>query len=493
MLSGWSVRRSRVRRSILVVVGTVAALASTAAGAAAQSQLFVTDYERPRAGDSSISGPHPDGDRVVWAERRFPRMHLRSLATDGTVTGIGSVLDAPRGPDNPLYWDLAVGEGRLAFAQAHTECTDQFCRDYRITTNELHLGSIGGPYTLVASCQAGAPGCSFGPRCPRGGPKYRGLVLVAGMFSYSESCDDGRFVTRDLATGEEFSFPGSQAPHGWTGTGRYLAVLESDEPSPAVYDFVVYDVTTGQQLYRVEDRPPYGALGEDGLLAFFDPSSGQVSWADPSEPFLHPVARLTPTFGPELTVRKRTIAVVTPDSSRSALEHHVIDTAGNRQSQVDSERTADWGFDGRRLAWISEPCALAVIRIWDPGDDPPYLADARCPAAAVRDASSHVGRRGRIFVKARCPRRPKLGCSGTMRLVAKAGRRPPRRDLGEPTYAITSGDRERLKLKLSRKNRRFIRRHGTVRVVAISRAVQREGFDGAERRRFRFELKWRSR
>jgi hypothetical protein len=485
-----SVNTGRRRRVSFAALAGTALLLLVTSTAAAQSQVFVTDYERPAAGDSSIDGPHPAGDRVVWAERRYPRMHLRSLAADGEIAEIGSVVDAPQGPNNPLYWDLAVGEGRLAFAQAATECTDdEFCRDFRITSDELHLGPIGGPYALVASCQRGEAGCPTDPHCP----KYSGVVLVNGMLSYSEGCGDSRFVTRDLATGEQFTFAGSESARRWTGTGRYLLVLESDEPSPAVYDFVVYDVKTGQELYRVPDQPPYGAVGEDGLVALFDPSSGQLSWADRGEPFPHPIAMVAPTNNVSFMVRRRVIAFVTAIGVGVPRRLTLFSLNGEQVSQADDEPAGDWDFDGRRLAWVSEPCQLGVIRIWDPTDDPPDLADRPCPAAAVRGASSRVGRRGRIFVKARCPVRPALGCSGTMRLVAKARRPSRRRPLGEPSYAVASGDTERLKLELTRKQRRFIRRQRSVNVIAVSRAVQRDGYDTTERRRFRFELAWRRR
>jgi hypothetical protein len=296
-----------------------------------------------------------------------------------------------------------------------------------------------------------------------------------------------------VATGERFALALPDNAYRWSGTGPYLAQFDPGGTYAARADIVVFDARTGQEVYRVPDQTAYYALGEDGLLALFDPASGELSWADANEPFPHAIGMVAPTYNLELSARRRVIALVTAISTNTPRRLSLFDLAGRQASQVDTEAAAEWGFDGRRLAWVSKPCGLAAIRVWDHGDNPPDLADKRCPAGSLLDASSRVGRRGRIFVKAGCPARPALGCTGAMRLVAKAGRRSRRHVLGELPYAASSADTERLKLKLTRKNRRFIRRHGSVKVIAVSRAVQREGFDTIERRRFRFQLKWRRR
>lgn len=458
-----------------------------APSARGDSQVFVTSQERLTVlGDGhEIVGPHPAGDSVVWGERRGKTVYLRKLAADGRVSEIGSVVDRPRGLDNPYYMELTADDGQLAFRRVESTCAvGGDCRHFRVLGAEIRLGPLGGPYALVASgaCREGRPDRNV----------FANVVLAGGVLSRIENCDEVRYVSRDLATRSEFAFVPPPPGTPWAGTGRYVAVFQSGEfPLPARADVVVYEVETGRELYRVANQPSYFALGEDGLLVALDAVSGELSWADRSEPFAHRIGYVTAPRNARLTVRRRLVAVV--GSVAGSWSHTLLRLDGQRASQADADSLGRWGFDGRRLAWASWPCRVAIIRVWDPLDASPDVSGARCPAARPRAASSRVGQRGSVFVEASCPARPALGCAGTLRLTATASGSRSQRMLGETRYAIASGERERLEIDLRQRQRRFVRRHARVAATVLSTATERAGFDTRDSRRLRFTLVWRGR
>jgi hypothetical protein len=421
-------------------------------------------------------------------------MRLRSLAASGSVSHVGSV-DVGYHSGAGFLLRIAAGDGRLAFWRAEARCAAG-CRLVDIVDPELYLGAIGGPYESVPTCNT-----------------YSAGVIAGGFFAFFDQCDDKRVVTRNLTTGEEYRFEFPTGIGDWHHTGRYVALFDGDL---RYGEISVHEATTGEELYRILDAPHYYAVDESGTLVLYDEESGEFSWASPEQTTPQVFASIPPNLGPldslglRFAIRSGVVAVNAFPEVSSAPPYQPVESAryylfdlaaGTTTSYEQFESAGEWGFDGRRLAWWVRPCELAIVQVWDPLDGSPALSDGPCPWAKLGNASSRVGHRGRIFVDARCPTQPRLGCTGIMRLIAEGGRRgaPRRRILAEPTYGVPPGAMERIELRLSRGDRRFVRRHGRVSVTVVSRAVARSGFargrDGrprGERRRFGFGLRWAS-
>ncbi|HEY6887187.1 MAG TPA: hypothetical protein VI300_05380, partial [Solirubrobacter sp.] len=74
-----------------------------------------------------------------------------------------------------------------------------------------------------------------------------------------------------------------------------------------------------------------------------------------------------------------------------------------------------WAFDGDRVAWVAQPCALPVIQVWDLATDPPPPANARCIRGRIVSTALKLNRAGsRLPVKLSCPPSPARGCAGEL-------------------------------------------------------------------------------
>jgi hypothetical protein len=97
---------------------------------------------------------------------------------------------------------------------------------------------------------------------------------------------------------------------------------------------------------------------------------------------------------------------------------------GSAARRVSGQRWGgSWDFDGRRLAWVTQPCYQTVIRVWDVTTGRPDRASERCGVPRIRSGTVRLDDAGdELLFKATYPRRPARGCDGDMRAVIRLRR-----------------------------------------------------------------------
>ena len=77
-------------------------------------------------------------------------------------------------------------------------------------------------------------------------------------------------------------------------------------------------------------------------------------------------------------------------TARPGFRVSALDGSGARTVDVQTGRTADprrtefgWAFDGARVAWVAQPCALTTIQVWDLSSGPPPPVSETCGATAL--------------------------------------------------------------------------------------------------------------
>jgi hypothetical protein len=84
-------------------------------------------------------------------------------------------------------------------------------------------------------------------------------------------------------------------------------------------------------------------------------------------------------------------------------------------------------------------------------------------------------KRGRAAIRLTCPKGVTGTCAGTLSLRSSAGRRGRKLALGSSRFAIRAGSAKRVKVKLTTKGKRAMRRRATLRARALSVAVNALG------------------
>ena len=101
-------------------------------------------------------------------------------------------------------------------------------------------------------------------------------------------------------------------------------------------------------------------------------------------------------------------------------------------------------------------------------DEPPVTADDTPPVAAITSNRLRMNERGFVHVRIDCGDSPE-DCLGKVEVWLRLPGDDARTRVGHAEFDIAAGDSERVKLRLRRRARRFVRREGEVRakVVAI--------------------------
>jgi hypothetical protein len=432
-----------------------------------------------------ILGPEVDGDRVIWGEGEFDGTRFRVLGPDGRVSQAGFVAGG-----RLSEWSIDADGGELAYRREETFCpTDRCYGNYSLDSAEVAVGPHGGPYGIVDRC----PGSEQNPEACE--PDYCstsgfGVDLSDRVLTYGQFCQPFQLVVRDLDTGDIRVHDLSSYSDSYV-TGRYLAVRESSYDGPG--DIVVSDSLTAEERFRVEESSATFAIAPDGLLVLYDPETGELSWASPQDPSVHHIANVGRGFF-LAQVRHGLIAGARRDAIRNyspgLSELSVYDLAGRQVSEPVTDPVGGWDFDGRRLAWGSAPCEIALVLVWDVRESPPHVWDGDCPVARPVSASRRVHSPQMLRMKLQCPDEPPLGCSGAIRLVARKRTRG-RRLLGTANYAVLPGETDTASLQLGRATYEWFRQRGRVKVVARLFAVRRDDQETQARGRFKFFVRAR--
>jgi hypothetical protein len=128
----------------------------------------------------------------------------------------------------------------------------------------------------------------------------------------------------------------------------------------------------------------------------------------------------------------------------------------------------DFDTDGGRLTYAVRPCESIGVVVWDLAGTPPRFPRGSCPVPRI--AGDPVERRGsKVPVRVTCPKRGRLGCAGTMRLVADASGKHHRgaertRWLGHSDYAVPAGATRTLVFDVDDAGMEFLASYRRVRI-----------------------------
>jgi hypothetical protein len=378
----------------------LAAVLLCALPAAAQARSFSLPTQmrdvnfRPGIETVDPEGPALAGDSVVWWDRRGDEAFLMVGAAGSDPRRILTV-PAARGPQLTV-----AASGNRGIAQRRNSFYEV---DVAAGTARRMDPCFGD--AACAACRADSGSSEF---------RYElvGTVLATGQRWVD--CLSG--VVHDFADGATRAFPGPVL----AAAGTY-AVVEG--PS----DVALYNWRTGQRL-RTVDVDSFGPAARRRVAVDAD---GTVAIAGDVERTTHN------PFGASdeirlaggLLAQRRVIADEELDEefgARSRTRFWISRPDGSATRRVSGQRFGGgWDFDGRRVAWATQPCAEVRIQVWDLADDPPRPASEKCGVPRIRRAKL-ISHSGVVWYKATCPRRPARGCDGELRAVlrrAGGGRR----------------------------------------------------------------------
>jgi len=209
--------------------------------------------------------------------------------------------------------------------------------------------------------------------------------------------------------------------------GRYAVIAGTDH-------LRVVDWRTGAQIRRVRDvhLSPLAAdvgLGEDGTLAWA--GDGRIQVLRPGARRPRPVGNVDEFLNRVQIAGSRLAVRGISDDGTSRVTVSGLDRRGSRSVDGQAQRSHDpgrtefgWAFDGARVAWVAQPCALPTIQVWDLAEDPPARVSEKCgatqlPAGPLKLSTS----RRALGVAATCPAVPADGCAGELSAEFFAGGR----------------------------------------------------------------------
>jgi hypothetical protein len=468
-------------RRLLTALGSVAALCAAApctAGAGGRITPLPGHHQR------QVMGPAIAGDALVYAT---PNAHdgfdLTHRNADGTTQT--QHVTAAAGGRLGRYEDfdgaIAASPERVAFAVELTTCGDfTGCKyeDFSQLDSDVFSGPVGEPL----------------PFDDCGGDLFNPTIDVSGAaIAYLDACAGGA-VVRDFTASQRS--PWRVFPADTDGdariAGRFLAVDSgrvdpNDFHSDAKHTLTVYDWHSGDVVY---EEPASGSapfdIQDDGTLVSAGLMTGdgaRLGWASPQDPSAHPLeGRPSATW---VRIAGSKIATKAGDG------FHVYDLGGSELAATpaaDVRNVSGYDFDGQRMAWTDQPCAVTALVTWDLAGHAPTMPAGRCPAAAP------AGRRGsldlkhrRVNLPLRCPADPPLGCDGAW--FARLNAKPPVLT-GFAGATLDPGERGTLRLPLSVKVAcRLARKPPTRATVDLTHPLSYDGRRSAQHRTARFDLR----
>lgn len=200
-------------------------------------------------------------------------------------------------------------------------------------------------------------------------------------------------------------------------------------------------------------QPGLVGVDTDGSIAYFT-NAGAVA-VQAITGIRVTTLELPEAFEPfdDLRIAAGAVAVrrITRDFQTQDVSRFTVWRAG-RIHRVSGQRVGGgWDFDGKRLTWATQPCALTTVQVWDLDTPPPTPAREACTLAASAP-TARLGTPGRALrVTLTCPPTPEHGCAGSIRadlITRRGGRRVGETYLTE--YRIRAGSSTTATLQLLR-------------------------------------------
>src|SRR4051812_31998714 len=323
--------------------------------------------------------------RVLWVEQRGTSETLVAAGADGVAH---DVLTLPPAVGAPRFSGV-LAAGDTAFFDRMV-CRNEYC--VHPPADEL----VRIDLTADAATPFGAVGCNRG--------RFYAATLRGTVLTGSGRCGNQTAVS-DLAD----------------GTTRYFDGRVLD----AVGAFAVLETAAG--MTRLEWRT--GRRIDDVPSVSLDPGAdtvsldadGTVAWAQDGTMHVLAIGEQQPRRIP--LKQDGGITGVKLAGGRLAYRHddalgRVTFTVSARDGSGVRHAEATHGpfgstFDGGRLAWVDQPCALPVVQVWDLAAEPPAPPTDHCIRARIASKALRLNRaRSRFSVELSCPPAPARGCAG---------------------------------------------------------------------------------
>jgi hypothetical protein len=334
--------------------------------------------------------------QVLWMEDRGTGAALVGAGVDGVAHEILTLAPAAGAP----RFTSVLAAGDTAFVQ-RVVCTDERCA--RNTANDFLR------VDLRTNAAAPFDGCLGDAACLRcGAGTFHAVTLRGTTLTGRGRCGEQTGVM-DLAD----------------GTVRYLdgRVLDAAGTYAVTVDehalrLTVSDWRTGLQITRAENvsLDPVtreASIDADGTVAWMQDGAVQMLAPEATRP--REVRFKSGDEVDEVTLAGGRLATRrTNYDYDGVLRVSARDGTGARGVETQGGRFG-WAFDGDRVAWVAQPCALPVIQVWDLAGDPPPPANARCIRARIVSKALKLNRAAsRVPVKLSCPPSPARGCAGEL-------------------------------------------------------------------------------
>ncbi len=420
----------------------------------------------------SVVGPVFAGHSVVWAEQGAPGVWRVSRAPlTGASRASDSVRYAPRPHGITSLLKLEGSSSVVGIGTGVPYCPSPKCD--HVARDRLAIWRPGGHVRQLLNC--GSSACPS--RCRPPGLRLQDFALADTTIAWADNCAQGLVHVRELEA-DPFehryvvSAPFAQQLHG---DGRFLAWITYS--SSTAFTLVVYDRLTRTVSYKLPAWSLGWAIAGNGDAGLFAPRgySAGIAWASPDSPNPHFVrcgqGRCPAGMNSEGVIGLGrgliAIAAIHPTGERIAVVR--FDGSPVASKFVHKLYGTDSAFDGRYVAFATQPCQTTAIVVWDIRDPtPPRLSNAPCPPARADDAT--LNRRA-LRLRVSCPAHPALGCVGVLQATAFQGGGFVALPL--QTYLVPFGRSRTLSIPIGARARRFLKRHRRARLYVESRAKVR--------------------
>jgi hypothetical protein len=445
-------------------------LLCVSAGRAAAGGTITPLPDRLEPGVRHVAGPAFAGDSVAYAvPNGRDGFSLNVQHPDGTVSS--QYLKA-RGGGRIGYWEfaenaLAASPQRIALAENLVTCGDESGCKYQ-SYEPIESKIFAGP----AGELAGFDVCSI-PERP--------MVDASGpAIAYFDLCAGGAVVRDPTAPPETTArvFP-ADIYSDVRIAGPYVVARTSEVATAST--FTVYDWRSGDEAFHLTASVGLTSFDvqDDGTLVFTgqDESDGydssEVFWASSEQPTPHHIARGAAIPGP-VRVTDGKVALLGPHG----VEVVALDGTKLAESPAPGS-SAGFDFDGRRLAYVDQPCEVAAVVVWDLSGSAPGMPPGKCPAARGGGVKGVVDfRQRRLDLPLRCPAEPPLGCAGYWR--PEFHTKPATHAYGK-SVALKPGEKRTVRFRFSQKAACKLGGVGRKRATIDLKAnyVQRKGEKGS--------------
>lgn len=321
------------------------------------------------------------------------------------------------------------------------------------------VGPPSGPVPTVDSC-----------------PSYYRADLSADGDLAAWPCGSNRVTIRNGGNLTRIEIDRSTSLAAVAVGGRFVAWVAERTPdlmAPPTDQLTVFDTTTGEAAYVVDDVPFTGGalqVQDDGTSAVMtntsaraggcpmDDAVGQIRYYTAQEPRAHIVPLKPCTYG--IRLAKGRIAFMDRAKPSGVLSIARLDgTVTERVARANPVELSGlpFDFDGDQIAWGRSRCVDAVVQRRAVGDGSPTEPGVTCP---VRVGRPRVGTDLRVPIE--CPRGCRALAGEGMSITAPfwLKSRHPRLTL----FRARVGGKTTAAFSLSRRQRRLLRTHPRVQV-----------------------------